>query len=124
LLSSLLSSSDGTHDDSSDSDGNDDGNGVKVTVEYEKVECGYSWLCVLLYFLVAALFVTVASYTTFLWFTGTVYSRLPSLLVFANKPPPPPPLPSPVGAYTRPLYTPQLSCAVLSPATTAEITFP
>jgi len=77
------------------SDGDEDEDDVAVTIEYEKVECGFSWLCVVMYFLIACVFIGAGVYATFLWYTGTVYSTYPSLIVLTHKPPPPPPLPSP-----------------------------
>ena len=63
--------------------------------EYEKVECGCSWLCVVGLFLLSAAAIAAVGYVTFVWFTGTMFVRHPQLLTFAQPPPPPPPNPMP-----------------------------
>jgi hypothetical protein len=75
------------------SDGSDDGGGVRAYGR--RVIGGCSWLCVVLYFVSAVATSLLCAYVTVVWFTGTAYSRHPSLLVFAQRPPPPPPHPSP-----------------------------
>ena len=56
------------------------------------------------------LLIVGSSYSTYVWFTGTVYVRHPSLLMFANRPPPPPPSESPPPPHSpappNPLHPP------------------
>ena len=63
--------------------------------EYEKVECGYSWICVICTVLVCFSLMGGMVFFTYLYVIGEVYQTVPVLLVFADRPPPPPPLPPP-----------------------------